>query len=111
MRMGHRVRVERPTLTTVDLKTQESRVLISSAMRCLVEELQGREKETIIGLIPGARYKLSWPLGEDVREHDIVKFEGSWFRIRNAAKSTGLGSRRVRISTAILEQDHGRHDA
>jgi hypothetical protein len=108
--MMHRVLVQRPTTTQVNLKTTETRPIVANAMPCLVEGLAGRERDSILGTIPDARFKISWADGVDLREHDIVKYGGAWYRVRNATRTTRAGSRGNWISTAILEQDHGRHE-
>ena len=110
MRMPHRVLVQRITMSAdANLRTQETRATVSTSFPCLVEPLPEREKESILGRISSARYRISWMSG-DLRQEDLVKFDGSWYRVREASKATGVGSRCMRVSTAILDQDHGRHE-
>jgi len=109
MRMPHRVKVERITTSKVDRQTVETRTVVATSFPCLVEPIAERDKESVLGRISSARYRITWQSG-DLLQGDLVKFDGSWYRVREAARHTGLGSRLVRVSTAILDQDHGRHE-
>lgn len=109
MREVHRVQVYRTTESTVDRKTVKTTAQVYASLPCLVESLPERDKETVLGRLPLARYRITWSNGT-LKNDDMVKFDGSWYRAREIEGTTGLGSRRVQQHTAVLEQDHRTED-
>lgn len=110
MREAHRVQVYRTTDTTdTNLKTVKTTSLVYGALPCLVEALPERDKETVLGRLPLARYRITWSSGT-LKNSDMVKFDGLWYRVREVEGTAGIGSRRMQQRTAVLEQDHRTED-
>lgn len=97
----HTVSVTRST-DTLDGKTiKPIWSTTQAAMRCRVEPLTSREKETIFGRVSQARYRMTWGT-EDVREGDRVSWTGKTFVVRELTDDTGR--LRLRYRTAILQE-------
>lgn len=103
MRFPHLVRVDEENTTYLGLKPQEKWVTVHAAFPCLVEALSAREAESVLGRIAQARYRISWRSGA-LEEGSRVLFGGNWHTVREVRSDAGgIGSRAMRISTAVLE--------
>ena len=58
-----------------------------SSVACLVEPLSTRSRESIIGRIPSARYRLTWGT-DDIQNGDTVIWNGSQYIIGEIINDT-----------------------
>lgn len=77
-RFIHSVTGERAALTATAGKRDRTWAATNSgaAIPVLIEALSSRTKESLIGFIPEARYRMTWQAGSDVQEGDRITYGG-----------------------------------
>ena len=106
MRMQHHVRVDRAEVTRDAYETSETWSTVHAALPCLIEPIGAKQQLSVLGVIEGARYNITWRAGE-LREGDRVLYGASWWILHLPKFDTGVGSRAVRCSTAVLARAAG----
>jgi len=108
MRDKHQVRVDREAVGRVDLETTTTVATVYTALPCLIEPLGGRQQTSVFGVVPGARLNISWRSSAGtLLDNDRVLYGGSWWIVQLVRPDTGVGSRMMRRSTAVLERADG----
>lgn len=56
---------------------------------CLIEPLSSKHTETLLGRIPGARYRITWPgsVGE-MEDGDVITFSGKDYILQEVTPDT-----------------------
>jgi hypothetical protein len=76
----HTIAVQRQVGTVLSGSRQESWQTVVQALKCRVEPMSGRDKQTILGHVSIDAYRLSWGL-EDVRAGDRFDWKGKTFAV------------------------------
>jgi len=108
MRSPHQVRVDRDDVSREGYQTKATRSTVYTAFPCLIEPLGGRQQNSVLGVIPGARLNISWRSSAGaLLDGDFVLYGDSWWIVGLVRPDTGVGSRLMRRSTAVLERAPG----
>ena len=97
----HTVQVSRATRELTGGRIRDAWETVHAALRCRVEPVSTKEKETIIGRLAGARAKMTWGT-EAVKEGDRVTYNGKTYIVRECLDDTGRAT--LRYHTCILDE-------
>lgn len=88
-RFTHRVAVRRLSAGVPDqnLKRVGTETVLHAAMPCLVEALAGRQRESILGRIEHARWRITWG-SQALEAGDLVEWSGTWYVLADVVRDT-----------------------
>lgn len=81
----HQVDVERAERATVDGKLTTAWTSVETGLRCLVSTLKSYQKDSMLGRLDGAHYRMTWMSG-DVKNGDRVTWDDRTWIVRDLSK-------------------------
>ena len=95
--MTDTVSVSRCSRTPVNGVVAGTWAQVFASVRCRVELLKSYQKDSMIGRIDGAQYRMTWISGEAVHNGDRVVWDGDTYLVEDVGKDKAIAWRAQQI--------------